>query len=107
MDSQDFVDRILHELEKQGGALTASEAARLACRSTSRVRHVFTTRTGMNFRTARLRTRLASAPDLLIHTEMSIPQIGAKLRYSDRSKFDKAFKRVYGVTPTQYRKQHA
>ena len=106
LDVPDVVERIVRELKERAGNLTAAEAARLARWSKSRIRHVFTKRAGMNFRTARLLARMVYARDLLIHTLMTIPQIASKLGYSGRTKFDKAFKGVYGVTPAQYRRQH-
>src|SRR5262245_61269794 len=101
-----LVERIVRELQQRAGNLTAAEAARLARRSKSRVRHVFTPSAGMNFRTARLHARLEEGRRLLLQTRLSIPEISAKLYYSDRSKFDKAFKRVFDATPTQYRVRH-
>jgi AraC-like DNA-binding protein len=61
----------------------------------------------MSFRTAKLHARLAPAPNLLRNSSLSIPEISAQLGYSDRTKFEKAFKRVYGITPTQYRRGQA
>ena len=102
-DVPEIVDRIVHELERKAGQLTAAQAAQIADRSPSTVRHWFTPHVGINFRTARVRTRMKPACDLLVRTPMSIPQIAATLGYSDRTKFEKAFKRIFGMTPTQYR----
>ena len=104
MTDTHFVDRILQELGRCSGNLTASQAAQLAQRSQSRMRHVFTANAGMTFRTARLHARIKSAVHLLTQTDMSIPRISAQLGYSDRSKFEKAFKRIYHLTPTQFRR---
>src|SRR5439155_20439206 len=101
----DFVGRIVRELERKRGSLTAIEAARLVNRSESHIRHVFTRSLGMTFRRARLQARLEVARELLLHTRMTIPNISKKLNYSNRSKFERAFKKVYGITPAQYRQQ--
>ena len=106
MSAHDFVDRILHELGQRAGDLTAVEAARIARRSPCRVRHVFTPTTGMSFRKARLYAKLRRGAVLLTTTRLTIPEISTTLQYSDRTKFEKAFKRVYGVTPTEYRQQN-
>jgi len=103
----DIVESILDELQMRAGDLTAAEAAQLARCSATRFRHIFTLSAGMNFRTARQRARLEYGRELLIQTRMTVPEISAKLRYSERTKFEKAFKRLYGLTPTQYRKQFA
>jgi AraC-like DNA-binding protein len=103
--SSDFVGRIVRELERKKGSLTAVEAAKLVNRSESHMRHVFRRSAGMPFRRARLRARLELARDLLVHTRMTIPTISKRLRYSDRSKFERAFKKVFGLTPAQYRRR--
>ena len=86
--------------------LSARQAARMMRRSTSRFRHQFTAIVGMNFRTARLRAKLARGAHLLTSTRLTIPEISGRLGYSERSKFEKAFKHVYQVTPTAYRQRH-
>lgn len=101
----DFVERIVRELERRKGSLTATEAAKLVNRSESHMRHVFTRAAGMTFRRARLHARLELARQLLLQTRMTIATISKKLRYSDRSKFERAFKKVFGLTPAQYRQQ--
>ena len=105
--SRDFVQRILQELQDRSGALTADEAADLANRSKSRVRHAFKRHAGRNFRIARMQAKLERGRALLLETRLSIPEISTFLRYSDRSKFDKAFKRAYQLTPKAYRQLHA
>lgn len=105
MGTADFVQHILQELGQRAGNLTAVEAAWLAHRSPSRVRHVFTPIIGMSFRTARLHAKLHRGSVLLATTHLNITEISATLGYSDRTKFEKAFKRLYGVTPTEYRQR--
>ena len=105
--SRDFVQRILQELQDRSGALSADEAAQLANRSKSRVRHAFPLHAGRNFRTARKQAKLERGRQLLLDTRLSIPEISALLQYSDRTKFDKAFKEVYQLTPKAYRQLHA
>ena len=97
---------ILQELAARKGMLTAAEAARLAHRSVSRLRHVFTAEMGISFRKARLQARVSVGRSLLVETNLSIPNISDRLNYADRTKFEKSFKRIYGVTPSQYRQQH-
>jgi AraC-like DNA-binding protein len=99
----DVVTPILGALAQHRGDLTAAEAATLVGRSTSRVRHQFTRTAAMTFRTARLRAKLDYGVLLLRTTTLSIPDISALLGYSDRTKFEKSMKRLYGLTPTQYR----
>ena len=59
----------------------------------------------MSFRAARLCAKLDYASRLLRTTDLSIAEISARLQYADRTKFEKAFKRARGLTPTRYRQQ--
>ena len=47
--------------------------------------------------------RLEHACDLLAATNLSVKQVMHKVGLSDQSHFAKDFKKVYGITPTQYR----
>jgi AraC family transcriptional regulator, activator of mtrCDE len=54
-----------------------------------------------------LRTlRMQAATYLLINTFLSVKEIVARVGFTDESHFVKGFKKIYGVTPTQYRKQN-
>ena len=75
-----LVQPILAELAIRRGDLTASEAAKLAGRSVSRIRYVFTATAGINFRQARLRARLAAASDLLIADALSITELSCSAK---------------------------
>ena len=46
------------------------------------------------------------AKNLLISTSSSISEIAAKCGYSGTNMFCRAFKKMYGVTPTEYRKEN-
>jgi transcriptional regulator GlxA family with amidase domain len=55
-----------------------------------------------------LRTlRMEGATTLLLDTFLSVKEIIARVGFSDGSHFVRDFKRIYGVTPTEYRKQNA
>src|SRR5687767_9398828 len=54
-----------------------------------------------------LRTlRMQGATTLLVDTFLSVKEIIARMGFSDGSHFVRDFKRIYGVTPTEYRKQN-
>lgn len=51
--------------------------------------------------------RLYQARYLLTNSELSLSQLSELLCYSNQSHFARRFKEAYGVTPNQYRSQHA
>jgi len=102
--SLDLALRIRSALNASRGLLKANEAAALLNLSTSRFRHQFRKNAGQSFRSARLAVKLEHAANLMRETPLTIPEISAQLGYSDRTKLEKAFKRFFGVTPAQYRK---
>ena len=106
MDSKKYGDAIALVLDALAHDydLTETGAARIALLSTSHFRHEFTRITGSSFRMVRLQAKVARGRFLLRTTNWSIPAISAMLGYSDRTKFEKAFKRVYGYSPTLYRR---
>jgi AraC-like DNA-binding protein len=97
------VSTVLRELRSRSGILSEEEAARLSDLSASRFRHQFKETVGTSFREARLHVKLSQAALLLRNTGLSIPDISEMLQYTDRTKLEKAFKRFYGITPTEYR----
>ncbi|MGG4032832.1 helix-turn-helix domain-containing protein [Paenibacillus cisolokensis] len=51
------------------------------------------------------RLRMAKARELLADTDNSTTEIALQVGYSDYPHFSKTFKKMYGLTPTAYRKQ--
>jgi two-component system response regulator YesN len=101
--SSNAMAQVLKALYVHRGHLTEAEAAQLVGISTSWFRHDFKRHTNMSFRTARVQAKLAHGAHLLSATRLTIPEIAQRLGYSDRSKFEKAFKRLHRLTPTVYR----
>ena len=99
------INAVLEALAEFHGQLTEAQAARLLGVGTIWFRHAFKRATGVSFRAARLHAKLDYASGLLRTTDLSIPEISARLKYADRTKFEKSFKRAYGLTPTRYRQQ--
>ena len=56
-----------------------------------------------NFVTYLTEMRIKAAKDLLMNPTVSIKSIGEKVGYKDSSHFTKAFKRILGVSPSEYR----
>lgn len=53
-----------------------------------------------------LRYRMENACKMLMETEMSIQEVSMEIGYSDVKNFYYRFKKIFGVTPTQYRLNH-
>jgi AraC family transcriptional regulator len=96
---------VITELQRSNGHLPEVAAAELLGVSPSHFRSLFKKYLGQTFQAARLRIKLSYGATLLLAPQsLNISQIAAMLGYSERGKFDKAFKGVYGLTPAQYRK---
>ena len=49
--------------------------------------------------------RMEEATAMIINTNKSIGQVAKEVGYESQSKFTTAFKNIYGISPTEYRKQ--
>ena len=48
---------------------------------------------------------MQEAQKLLLETELTVGEIAAKIGYENPNKFTSAFKKTYGVTPTEFKKR--
>jgi two-component system response regulator YesN len=49
--------------------------------------------------------KIERAKQLLLENEMTVKEIAARLAFNEANYFSKTFKRLTGLTPSQYRKQ--
>ena len=73
--------------------------------SSSRLRHLFKTETGLSLKRCLIESRLQSSRVLLENSLLSVKQIAVKVGYLHTCHFVRDFRRTYNVTPAQYRKQ--
>jgi AraC-like DNA-binding protein len=106
-ERQQRLATVLDLIERAHGLVTESEASKHLDVSEIWFRHEFTRHFGQPFRAARLAAKLGHGRILLSTTDLDIPTISTVLEYSDRTKFEKAFKRLFGLTPSQYRQRQA
>lgn len=66
----------------------------------------FKSLTGLTMREYLTRERIETAKQLLAASDRSIPQIASLLRFCDQSYFTLKFRKLTGMTPGQYRKEH-
>jgi AraC family transcriptional regulator, regulatory protein of adaptative response / methylphosphotriester-DNA alkyltransferase methyltransferase len=70
------------------------------------LQRVFSDVAGVGFRSYLRRVRMCHAAELLRETSIPAKEVGRRVGYRDPSQFSKAFKRTYGVSPTQVRPPH-
>ena len=66
----------------------------------------FKEKNGNNFMDYLTGMRIQTAKDILIHSDASISGIGLSLGYSSSGSFIRAFKKIEGITPTQFRESN-
>ena len=95
-------ERITRQLDRR---FTIEELAREYLINTSTLKSVFKAVYGMPIASYMKHYRVDQGAKLLRETGDSIAVIAGKVGYENQSKFTKAFKDIYQVLPTEYRKQ--
>lgn len=67
---------------------------------------LFKKKTGVTIRDYILQIRIAKAKELMDNPELKLIDIALAVGYEDQAHFNRAFKNVTGVAPSQYRKQN-
>jgi transcriptional regulator GlxA family with amidase domain len=88
-------------------SLTLSRLAQTVNLSPTRLCYLFKAETGTPPARYLRALRMQDATRLLVDTFLSVKEIIARVGFTDESHFVKNFKRIYGVTPTEYRRQNA
>lgn len=70
------------------------------------VSSLFKEQTGINFTEYVEKLRIGKACEKLVQTNISINEIGEQVGYNSVQSFRRAFKRMQGISPSEYRKQH-
>ena len=84
--------------------LTLGELAGLLNLSVRQTQRLLQNNFGKSFSQKLTEARMAAASQYLIHTELSVTEIGERLGFSSIEHFSSAFRRFVGCSPTQYRK---
>jgi AraC-like DNA-binding protein len=71
--------------------------------SPSRFRYVFKSETGLGPKAYIRALRMELAKQQLENTSLTVEQIMIQIGLTDRSHFERGFKKAFGLTPTQYR----
>lgn len=83
--------------------LSLNELAKSVHLSSSRLRHLFKSETGVSPSHYFRRVKWERAKELLETTELSVPEIIIRVGMHDRSHFEREFKKKHELTPTRYR----
>ena len=86
--------------------LSLEEMAQSVNLSSSRLRHLFKAETGVAPAQYLKVIRLRRAQELITTTYLSMKQVMSSVGVHDTGHFAKDFKRIYGVTPAEYRNRY-
>ena len=99
------LDEVLQVItSKLSEDLPVKSLADLVSISVSRLQHLFKRTLGHSIVAHRKRTRLDRAANLIRRTDRSIKDVMLSVGFRDPSRFAKAFRDKYGVSPTEYRR---
>ena len=85
--------------------ISVEDAAAYVNRSSSYMMKHFKSELGIHMGAYIMRCKLEEAKSLLTYSEKSLAEISSYLCFSSQSYFQNVFKKQYGMTPLQYRKQ--
>jgi AraC-like DNA-binding protein len=86
--------------------LSLNEGARLLGDTPSALSHRLQRNFGLSYSEYVARLRIDRAKELLRRTLFSVSEIGRRVGIADQSNFSKVFKKMEGLTPSEYRKRH-
>lgn len=86
--------------------LTLTSVAKLCAISPEHMSRIFKKETGFGFSEYLNYIRLQHAEYLLLHSNLSITEISQKCGFNDSNYFSVIFKKIYGMTPRQLKKQN-
>ena len=108
-ENQGYVQQTAEEMRRYlkqhlDQKLTIKQMSQRYCLSHTAFKEYFRRMNGCPFHKWLLQQRMAKAVELLRHSSMSILEIAQSVGYEGVSQFNVVFKRIYGVTPSRYRK---
>jgi transcriptional regulator GlxA family with amidase domain len=98
-----FADAVEIIAAEYSRPIRIEEISRRVATSPRQLQRVFADIGGRGFRAHLQAVRMARATELLATTDLPVKEIGTRVGYDDPSQFSKAFKRTYGVSPSQLR----
>jgi len=101
----DVTERACHYMQRHiQESYTLEDVANYAYVSPSYLKRLFRADLKTSVMEYALKERLKAAHSMLINTELSVQEIAHYVGYSQAPQFNRIFKRIYSVTPTQFRR---
>ena len=106
-DERDIIVReTLNYIDSNYNSVTLNQIAEEFHHSPSRMSKIIKEGTGFTFQQLLIKKRFQKALQLLLETNLQIEAIAIHVGYENLSYFYRTFKKLYGMTPRQYRKLH-
>ena len=106
--AQERIREVIRYLEENmDRMITRREAAKYVFLNEDYFSRMFRKETGMGYKEYLLKIKMDYAGKLLANTTMPVTLIASKVGYENFTNFSQMFRKVVGVTPTEYRKMHA
>jgi len=103
-----FYEKVLLYLkEHHRDSLTSENICEHFSCSRSYLSHQFKKNCGLSIREYINRLRVDDAKSLLIHSKLNVTEISIVVGFNDSNYFSLIFKKITGVSPAQYRKEHS
>lgn len=103
--SNPMIDRIIkYIIEHICEKITVDELAKLVHTNRSFLSGKFKSEMGISLNEYINKQKITEAKRLLLHTDRSLPAIASYLSFSSQSHFQNTFKKITGITPSNYRK---
>ncbi|NQT60002.1 MAG: PocR ligand-binding domain-containing protein [Bacteroidetes bacterium] len=100
------VQNVIEYMNESNLRISLAQAAGIAGKSESRLRHKFKEDTGISFSAMREQICMKKAKHLLVeHPEKPIKEAAYQLGFPDPLYFSRAFRKYFGYSPTAYREK--
>lgn len=90
--------------DRRGEDLSLDEVARELATSSRQLQRAFSENADTGFRAYLTRLRMQQAAELLREGGTPVDRVGQTVAYRGAGAFSKAFRRTYGLTPSEYRR---
>lgn len=104
-DKNQHVDRIKKFVSRYYKEINLDLIADEMNMSPKYISRMFSQNSDINFRQLKIKVKMNEAESLLKNTSLNIDEISYQLGYQNSESFMRIFKRMYELTPTQYRRK--